>query len=83
MLLSKTITGIVISQKVGHSTIKLSNGAKVKAINTNIKLGDKVIVAMNLQTGKVANVYIPGTYLQEPEENQLYEEDFFGFYEED
>ena len=82
MLLAKTINGIVISYKAGRSTIKLSNGAKVKANDTNIKLGDKVIVAMNLQTGKVANVYLPGTYLQEPEENQQHEEDFFEFYEE-
>lgn len=83
MLLGKSITGIVISQKTGHSTIKLSNGAEVKADDTNIKLGAKVIVAMDLQTGEVANVYLTGTYLQEPEENQPPEEEYFGFYEED
>jgi len=83
MLLGKSTTGIVISKKTGHNTIKLSNGAEVKAYDTNIKLGDKVIVAMNLQTGEVANVYLFGTYLQEPEENQPHKENFFGFYEED
>lgn len=82
MLLSKTITGIVISRKVGHSTIRLSNGAKVTTNDSSIKLGTKVNVAMNMQTGKVANVYLHGTYLQEPEENQPPEEEYFGFYEE-
>jgi hypothetical protein len=38
---------------------------------------------MDLQTGEVANVYLTGTYLQEPEENQPPEEEYFGFYEED
>lgn len=83
MRLCETLTGIVIGHKAGRSTIRLTNSAKVKVDGADIRIGDKVIVAMNWQTGKVASAWEHTTRTPDPTENQPPEEEHFGFYEED
>lgn len=78
-----TLCGIVTSHVAGRSTIQLTSGARVKTEGAEVRLGDKVIVSMNHRTGKVAYVWIQGTRTPDPEENQLPEDEHFGFYEED
>jgi hypothetical protein len=83
MRLCTTTGGIVTRRVAGRTTIKLTNGAMVKTDNADVKLGDRVLVSMNLRTGKVAHVWVQGVRTPDPIENQPPEEEHFGFYEED
>lgn len=57
MIVYPTISGVVTGVGAGGSTIKLNNGKKVKAATTEFRVGEQVLVAMNMGTNKVSGVY--------------------------
>lgn len=77
MLTSTTISGVVIRKNNGWLTLLLITGKKekVKYAATDLCIGDKVLIAYNHETGKVAGIYgeAPlGLSLEQPPENPEY-----------
>jgi hypothetical protein len=62
MAVTRTDDGVVVSVERDHIVIKMKRGNKIKFFtkNTHFLLGDKCLVAFNLITGQVANVYPTG-----------------------
>jgi hypothetical protein len=59
MLVTSTVSGVVVGKDSQQLTLLLQSGNKelVKYVETDLELGDKVLVAFNTYTGTVAALY--------------------------
>ena len=64
MIVYATTNGVVVGLSANGSTVRLNNGKRVKTTNTNFAIGESVLVATNMETGKVRNLY--STYCTTP-----------------
>ena len=59
MLTTSTIGGVIIQKTSGWITLLLKTGKKekIKVIETDLEVGDKVAVAFNCHTSTIVNIY--------------------------
>lgn len=78
MSIYPTVGGIVARCNAGRVTIRLTNGATVTGDNNGrLEIGDDVIVGINRRSGEIANIWIQGTYLHDPNEQPLPDDEIF------